>query len=92
MLVAQKPERLSLRLTVTQDELLRRAADAMGVSITEYVVRHAVVAAETDLADRRLFMVDDAAWNELEAIMSRPPSLPPMIRKLLANPSVLEAP
>ena len=92
MLVAQKPERLSLRLTVTQDEVLRRAAEAKGESITDYVVRHAVEAAEIDLADRRLFVLDDAAWTELEAIMSEPAGLPPMISKLLANPSVLEAP
>ena len=63
-----------------------------GKSLNEYVVRHAVEAAETDLADRRVFAVDDAAWSEFEALLSRPPTHKPRLAKLLTNPSVLEPP
>lgn len=63
-----------------------------GESLNEYVVRHAVEAAETDLADRRVFAIDDAAWSEFEALLSRPPTRKPRLSKLLSNPSVLDQP
>jgi uncharacterized protein (DUF1778 family) len=88
--MANKSERLSLRLTPDQDALLRRAVEARGESVNDYVIRHAVEAAEADLADRRVFVADDAAWTDLQALVSAPPSLPLPMIKLLSNPSVLE--
>lgn len=89
--VASTTERLNLRLTVAQDTVIRRAADARGESTSDYVLRHAVAAAEGDLAERRVFVVDDAAWAELQALLDAPPQpLAAPIAKLLAEPSVLE--
>jgi len=90
--MASKTERLSLRLTPEQDTVLRRAADARGESANDFVVRHAVEAAEIELADRRVFVADDSAWDELQALLSQPPALPDAMAKLLSNPSVLEHP
>jgi uncharacterized protein (DUF1778 family) len=87
-----KTERLNLRLTATQDEVLRRAAEAKGEALSDYVLRHAVEAAEMDLADRRVFIASDAAWIELQAVLDRPPVHKPRLAKLLDNPSVLEPP
>jgi uncharacterized protein (DUF1778 family) len=73
--------------------VLRRAAEARGESTSDYVLRHAVEAAEIDLADRRVFALDDAAWNELQALLSATSSqLPPAMARLLAHQSVLERP
>jgi len=91
--MASKTERMSLRLTQAQKAVLRAAAESRGESAGDYVVRHAVEAAEMDLADRRVFVVDDAAWHELQALISTPPAaLPLTMAKLLSNPSVLEQP
>jgi uncharacterized protein (DUF1778 family) len=90
--MAAKTERLSLRLTPEQDAVLRRAADARGESANDFVVRNAVEAAEMELADRRVFVVDDTAWEELRDLFSRPPTLPPAMVKLLSKPSILERP
>jgi uncharacterized protein (DUF1778 family) len=91
--MASKTERLSLRLTPKQDMVLRRAAAARGESTGDYVLRHAVEAAELDLADRRVFTLDDAAWNELQGLLSTAPSqLPPAMAKLLSQQSVFERP
>ncbi len=90
--MASKTERLSLRLTPEQDAVLRRAAEARGESANDFVLRHAVEAAEMELADRRVFVVDDAAWNRLQDLLSAPPALPAAMVKLLSNPSVLERP
>ena len=90
--MATKSERLNLRLTPAQDVVLRTAADARGESTSDYVLRHAVVAAEMDLADRRVFVVDDTAWTELQLLISAQPDLPVPMAKLLSNPSVLDLP
>ena len=88
--MATKSERLNMRLTAAQDEVLRRAAEANGESMSEYVLRHAIEAAETDLADRRVFVLDAAAWQKLQAALDRPAARKPQVAKLLAYPSILE--
>ena len=88
--VAAKSERLNLRLTPAQDTVLRAAADAHGETASEYVLRNAVEAAQEDLADRRVFVIDEPAWHELQAALSSPVSVPLPMLKLLSNPSVLE--
>jgi uncharacterized protein (DUF1778 family) len=90
--MASKTGRLSLRLTPQQDAVLRRAAEARGESANDFVLRHAVEAAEAVLADRRVFVADDDTWTEFQAMLSRPPALPQAMIKLLSNPSVLEEP
>ena len=87
-----KTERWTLRVTPAQDAAVRRVLEATGESLNEYVVRHAVEAAHTDLADRRVFAVDDAAWTELQAVLDRPAQFRPELAQLLANPSVLDTP
>jgi len=90
--MASKTERLSLRLTPQQDTVLRRAAEARGESTNDFVLRHAVEAAEIELADRRVFVADDAVWTQLQDLLSAPPALPEAMVKLLSNPSILERP
>ena len=85
-----KTERLNIRLTPNQDAVVRRAAEARGESTSEYVLRHAVAAAEMDLADRRVFIVGDIEWAALQSLLSASPSPPERIVKLLTEPSALE--
>ena len=87
-----KSARWTLRVTPAQDAAVRRILEVTGESLNDYVVRHAVEAAHTDLADRRVFVLDDAAWNEVQALLERPPTARPAVTKLLAEPSVLEQP
>jgi len=89
--MATKTERLNLRLTQAQDAVLRAAAAAHSETASEYVLRNAVEAAHTDLADRRVFVVDEAAWHELQAALSAPVSVPLPMLKLLSDLSVFES-
>ncbi|MGH3561290.1 MAG: DUF1778 domain-containing protein [Mycobacterium sp.] len=88
--VEAKGGRWNLRVTTAQDAVVRRVLEVTGESLNEYVVRHAVQAAETDLADRRVFVLDDAAWADLHALLDRPPTPKPELARPLANPSILE--
>src|ERR1019366_8654957 len=67
-----KDSRLAVRLSSEQDALIRRAAQVEGTSITEFTVDAAVSHARDVLVDRRLFMLDDAAWTEFLAVLDPP--------------------
>ena len=84
--MATHSERLQLRVSSAQREIIVQAASARHETITDYVVRHAVSAATNDLADRRYFAIDDAAWTEFNALLERPPVNKPMLEKLLSEP------
>ena len=88
--MAIKTERLNLRLTSTQDSILRSAAEARGESTSDYVLRHAVIAAEMDLADRRVFVVDETTWTALKSLVDASPVLPEAMIRLISETSVLE--
>lgn len=58
--------------------------------VTDYVLTHAVEAAEADLADRRVFVLDDKAWREFQEALDGPARPARRLRRLLAERSVLE--
>ncbi len=88
--MVNKTERLSIRLTAEQDILLHRAAEAAGESTNAYVLRNAVGAAQADLADLRVFLVDEIIWSEIESSLSKPVKFNSEMMKLLTNSTLLE--
>lgn len=86
--VTTKSSRIAVRLSSNQDALIRNAAEVEGTSITEFTVTAAVSHAIDVLANRRVFVVGDAAWREFLAVLDRPVSHKPRLEKLLAEPSV----
>jgi len=88
--MATKTERLSIRLTPEQDVVLRRAAEVRGESTNEYVLRNAVGAAQSDLADLRSFVATENEWQEIESALSERVTLNAAMVKLLTSPSVLD--
>lgn len=83
----RKGARIAMRLTPTQDALIRDAASTAGQSLTEFVTTAAVARAEDTLADRRVFRLGDAAWAEFTAILDRPAERNPALAKLLRTPA-----
>lgn len=88
-LVAEpRSDRLQLRVSPRQRMVIQRAAEASHEPVTDYVVRHAVSAAKNDLADRRYFELDDAAWGELQTLLDRPAVREPALEDLFAQPEL----
>jgi uncharacterized protein (DUF1778 family) len=85
-----KDSRLAVRLSSDQDALIRRAAEVEGTSITEFTVEAAVSHARDVLADRRLFMLGDAAWTEFLAVLERPIVYKPRLERLFASETTFE--
>jgi uncharacterized protein (DUF1778 family) len=80
-----KDSRLHVRLSSEQDALIRHAAEVEGKTVTDFTVQATVEHARDVLADRRLFRLDDAAWDEFQALLDRPVARKPRLAKLLAK-------
>ena len=82
--------RFNFRTTRRQDALIRAAARLRGVSASQYLAESASKQAEIDLADRRAFTIPTKRMRAFLAALDRPVKVKPRLRRLLAEPSVLE--
>lgn len=89
---AAKAERLHLRVEPEQKALLEAASEASGSTVSAFVLRVATEAAADLLADRRAFVLDEAAWREFDEAMERPAVEVPGLHELLSAPTVLDQP
>jgi uncharacterized protein (DUF1778 family) len=89
-MVAIKDSRLAVRLSTDQRALIGHAADAVGSSVTDFTVAAAVARAEDVLADRRVFVLGDAAWRKFLVVLDRPVTHKPRLEKLFSEPSIFE--
>jgi uncharacterized protein (DUF1778 family) len=87
--IRARETRLNLRTTARQDTLIRLAASASNKTVTDFVLDSASNAAEQVLADRRWFMLDDAAWAAFEDLLDRPAVVKPRLTELLSEESNL---
>lgn len=88
--MAHKTERFAVRLTPEQDALIRRAAEVEGTDLTNFTVTATLAHARDVLADRRLFVLDDVAWQEFVAVLDRPVSPKPRLERLFSEPSIFD--
>jgi uncharacterized protein (DUF1778 family) len=82
-----RSERLEVRTTPEDRVLIDRAVDAVGSSLSDFVVSNLTEAAHRTLADRALFELDDtalAAWTEVN---SGPAIVVEGLKDLIAGPS-----
>ena len=82
-MTAPKEERLAVRLSREQLELIRDAADVQGRTITDFTVQAATDAASDVLADQRLFRLTGARWTEFAALLDRPPVHKPKLAETI---------
>jgi uncharacterized protein (DUF1778 family) len=89
-LKAPRSRRLNLRASAQQEELMRRGARERGESLTDFIIRSACAEAEQALADQRHFSLDAEQWKAFVAALDRPAQPRPRLRRLFAEPSVIE--
>ena len=85
-----KESRLAVRLALSDEELIRSAADERGQTVTEFTVQAAVERAKDVLSARRLFRLTDQAWAQFEVMLDRPVRENLELRRLLGAPSVFD--
>ena len=82
-----KDERLAIRVTRVQLELIREAAALQGRNVSDFATSALTARATEVLADQRVFMLTGAQWNELAAILDRPPTVRPRLADVLRKHS-----
>lgn len=82
-----KVERLHLRLSPADNGLIRQAADADHVSLSEFVIRAARSEAIRMLADRASVVITATEWEALEVRLREPGAVNSDLAKLFAKPS-----
>ena len=84
---AIKEARINLRLRADDDELIRRAAEHTGQTVTEFLTASAIQRAHDVLADQRTFVLDEATWDEFIACLDRPIEPDPVLVELFGRPT-----
>ncbi len=73
---------LSVRVNASERALLEAAAEQASMSLSDFVRRRALEAAETDLLDRRIVTIAAKDWARFEAWASSPARDVPALRQL----------
>ncbi len=76
---------VSVRVNPQERDLLESAAAHAHTTLSDFVRRHALEAAELELLDRRLITIPVADWERFEAWAHRPPRDVPALRKLATD-------
>ena len=88
--VENKSERIEVLTTPIIKALLEQAAVSSGKTVTEFLLKAGVEAAENTLAGQRLFRLDEQQWQAFQDIFDRPVADKPRLSRLLAEKSALE--
>jgi uncharacterized protein (DUF1778 family) len=73
---------LSVRVTAAERELLESAAEQAHTSLSDFIRRKAIEAAELDLMERRVITIPAEDWEKFEAWVRSPPEDRPRLREL----------
>ncbi|MDJ0355727.1 DUF1778 domain-containing protein [Paenarthrobacter sp. PH39-S1] len=82
-----RSQRINVRATPRQEQLLRRAAEATDRSMTDFILESASAEAERILADRLLFVADEPQWAEFNRLLELPLTSTAKLAKLARRPS-----
>ncbi|MGH8909683.1 MAG: DUF1778 domain-containing protein [Egibacteraceae bacterium] len=82
-----RSERIEVRATPDEYELIKRAAAAEGGTLTEFVISQLSLAARRVLADRDRFELSPEAQRAWEEINAHPARELPGLRRLIERPS-----
>ena len=86
-----KVDRLHVRLSPADNGLIRQAADAEHVSLSEFVIRSARAEAMRVLAERTSVVIAAVEWDALEARLAEPGVVRPDVARLFAKPSPFDS-
>jgi uncharacterized protein (DUF1778 family) len=80
------PAVLSVRVSADERALLEAAAEHGRTSLSDFIRRKSIEAAEADLLDRRIVTIPAKDWETFEAWAQAPAKEVPALRKLSATP------
>lgn len=87
----QKDLRFSIRASQSQKNVIAEAARLKQVTITDFVLEQALLAAEQVVAEQTHFTLPPKQWKAFCAALDAPPKVIPALRRLLTTPGVFDA-
>lgn len=90
---SSKDQRLNLRVSAGQRQMIQNAADSAHKSLTAFVLEATLAEADRVLADRRVFSLPQDRWDAFLRALDEPTASVAgkrRLKKLLRTPSVLE--
>ncbi len=81
---------VSVRFSENERSLLKSAAAQKGMTLSEFIRREAIIAAEVELLERRNVVIPAEKWAEFEAWAARPPERVPGLVELARRRPVWE--
>jgi uncharacterized protein (DUF1778 family) len=83
MLASSKTQRVDLRISPAAKEMIQAAARTQDKTVSEFLIDSGLASAAETLADRRLFVLDDAQWNAFQSALDAPPRQRPRLARLM---------
>ena len=77
---------VSVRVSTTERELLEAAADQARTTLSDFIRRRAVEAAELELVQQNRVVIPATAWKRFEAWARRPAKSVRALRELASRP------
>jgi uncharacterized protein (DUF1778 family) len=81
---------LSVRVSATERAMLEEAARDAGASLSDFVRRKSIAAAEEEILNRSTVTIPAEHWEAFEAWLHRPPGVNPALVELLRRVPVWE--
>ena len=85
-----KLERLNIRVSEHEKQLISQAALAVNLSVSHFVLKHAIDRAEAVLSEQSRFGLSRAKWDEFCRALDRSPRDNASLRDLLTRPGVFD--
>ena len=85
-----KSERIDIRTTPSVKRTLQDAAAAKNKTVTEFMLDVALTEAAEQIANQRLFLLDDKQWAAFVSALDAPSKPKPRLETLLREPGVFE--
>ena len=76
---------LSVRVNANEHALLKAAAGYIQTTLSDFIRRKAIEAAEIDLLERRVVTIPADKWEQFEAWVDAPARQVPALRKLAST-------
>lgn len=83
MLDSSKTQRVDLRISPAAKQLLLAAAQAQDKTLSEFLLDSGLASAAETVAERRLFLLDDAKWAEFQMALDAPARPRPRLARLM---------
>ena len=79
---------LSVRVSPEEKQMLQVAAEQSRSSVSDFIRRKSLEAAENALMERRIITLSEDDWVSFEDRMAEAPKVIPLVKELFRRPSV----